>query len=211
MSEIELSWKFRLRLTEVAAVSTEELDLDYFLLVLWVYGHYGANHYGISQCTLMRAGDRPAGPQLLPALVSALHRMVPVMLSPNHEGEVIPAPTDLRWGRAKGWNRGLRQGFKDLLVSISLFHSTCLLLVGSFPGVCNKAFLWRWKMQEIDSFTDFSRERTHVWGAKGRAVAEADAGLLEVLAGLLLPYMTQDLPRIKASLTDPPKSTDVVK
>lgn len=42
-------------------------------------------------------------------------------------------------------------------------------------------------------------------------MAEADAGLLEVLAGLLLPYMTQDLPRIKASLTDPPKSTDVVK
>ena len=190
MSETELGWKFRLHLTEVAVVSTKDLDLGYFLLVLWGHGHCGAKRCGISQRTLIRAGDCPAGPQLLPALVSALQRTALVTLSPNHEGEVIPASKDLRSKRDKRWNRGLRQGFKDLLVSISLFHSTWLLLVGSFPGVCNKAFLWRWKMQEIDSFTDFSRERTHVWGAKGRAVAEAGAGLLEVPAGLLLSYKT---------------------
>lgn len=71
---------------------------------------------------------------------SALQRMALVTLPLNDEGEVIPAPKDLRAKRDKGCNRGLRKGFKDLLVSITLFRSTWLLLVGSSPGVCNKAF-----------------------------------------------------------------------
>lgn len=106
-----------------------------------------------------------------------------------------------------GWDKVLRTCWYQ---SVFFILPACYWLA-VFLGFAIKPSFEDGKMQEIDSFTDFSRERTHVWGAKGRAVAEADAGLLEVLAGLLLPYMTQDLPQIKASLTDPPKSTDVVK
>lgn len=108
MSETELGSKFRLHLTKVAVVSTKEPDLDYSLPVLWGHGHYEAKCCRISQGTVMGAG---AGPQILPALVSALQRTVLVTLSPNCEGEVIPAPKDLPSKRNKGGNRGLRKGF----------------------------------------------------------------------------------------------------
>lgn len=80
-------------------LSTEELELGPFSLVLM--GTW-ALCCGISQCALVRAGDCPAGPQLLPALVSALQRMVLVTFSPNREEEAIPAPKDLRSKRDKG-------------------------------------------------------------------------------------------------------------
>lgn len=152
MSEAELSWKFRLHLTQAAVVSTEELGLDYFLLILWGHGHYGVKPCGISQCTLMREGDCPAGPQLLPVLVSALQGTGNALSTPWRRGGPRPRGLGIKEGQRLRWD------FKDLLVSISLLHSSWILLVGSFPEVCNKAFPWRLKIQKLDYFTEFSRE-----------------------------------------------------
>lgn len=152
MSEAELSWKFRLHLTQAAVVSTEELGLDYFLLILWGHGHYRVKPCGISQCTLMREGDCPAGPQLLPALVSALQGTGNTLSTPWRRGGPRPQGLAIKEGQRLRWD------FKDLLVSISLLHSSWILLVGSFPEVCNKAFPWRLKIQKLDYFTEFSRE-----------------------------------------------------
>lgn len=61
-------------------------------------------------------------------------------------------------------------------------------------------------MQETDSLAAFSREHTHTSRSKGKGHRrEADAGLLRIPAGLLLPAMTQDLPWTKAAPSDPSK------
>lgn len=77
-------------------------------------------------------------------------------------GHALPKPW--RRGGPRPWRIAIKEGprlrwdFKDLLASISLLHSSWMLLVGSFPGVCNKAFPWRLIIQEIDYFTEFSKE-----------------------------------------------------
>lgn len=94
----------------------------------------------------------PAGPQLLPALASALQGTGHALSKPWRRGGHRP------WGLAIKEGQRLRWDFKDLLVSINLLHSSWMLLIVSFPGVCDKAFPWRLKIQEINYYTKFSRE-----------------------------------------------------
>lgn len=182
MSEAELSWKFRLHLTQAAVVSTEELGLDYFLLILWGHGHYGVKPCGISQCTLMREGDCAAGPQLLPALVSALQGTGNALSKPWRRGGPRPRGLAIKEGQRLRWD------FKDLLVSVYFIQAGYYWLA-AFLRFAIKPSLEDWKFRNLIILQNFP-ENVHVWRANGRAVAEADTGLLEILVELFLPWMT---------------------